>query len=283
MSREVTTVVVTRNRWVDLARSLAHHEQPVVVVDNGSSDGTPGRILSTFPDVRLVRLSRNEGAVARNHGVRAAETPYVAFADDDSWWEAGSLARAAELLDQHQHLGLIAGRVVVGDDRRLDPVCAAMAESPLPRSEELPGPAVLGFLACGAVVRRDAFLEAGGFDPVVHFPGEEERLALDLAAAGWELAYVDHVIAQHHPAASRGPSLRRRALEERNRLLTALMRRPWPVVREIAAEQARGDAAARWGLSRAAARAPWALARRRELPPEIEERRRLLDRSSQVR
>ena len=45
---------------------------------------------------------------------------------------------------------------------------------------DLPGRSVLGFLACGAVVRRSAFVQAGGFDPVVHFGGEEERLALDL-------------------------------------------------------------------------------------------------------
>src|SRR3712207_8738424 len=41
----------------------------------------------------------------------------------------------------------------------LDPTCVAMARSPLDVGTSLPGPAVLGFVACGAVVRRDAYLE----------------------------------------------------------------------------------------------------------------------------
>jgi hypothetical protein len=49
--------------------------------------------------------------------------------------------------------------------------------SPLPRQPDLPGPPVLGFVACGAVVRRSAYLAVGGFSPVVFFLGEETLLA----------------------------------------------------------------------------------------------------------
>ena len=63
-----------------------------------------------------------------------------------------------------------------------------MAAAPLGRDPDLPGPSILGFLACAVVVRRSAFLDVGGFDDVVFFGGEEERVALDLAAAGWGLA-----------------------------------------------------------------------------------------------
>jgi hypothetical protein len=58
---------------------------------------------------------------------------------------------------------VLAARVLVGPDRRRDPVCDEMAHSPLGRAADLPGPSVLGFIACGAVVRRSAFLEVGGF------------------------------------------------------------------------------------------------------------------------
>ena len=46
----------------------------------------------------MVALPVNAGAVARTTGVRHTTTPYVAFADDDSWWEPGALDRAADLL-----------------------------------------------------------------------------------------------------------------------------------------------------------------------------------------
>ncbi|MFI5578714.1 glycosyltransferase [Streptomyces sp. NPDC051822] len=69
-----------------------------------------------WPEVTLLVPGRNLGAPGRNLGVRHARTPYVAFSDDDSWWEAGSLARAADLLDRHTRLGLIAACVHVGPD-----------------------------------------------------------------------------------------------------------------------------------------------------------------------
>jgi GT2 family glycosyltransferase len=266
----VTTVVVTRDRWPDLAWSLPRHRDPVILVDNGSVDDTPRRVREHFGAVRVIELGANRGAVARNIGVEAATTPYVAFADDDSWWAPGALDEAVRLLDEHPRLGLVAARVLVGDDQRLDPTCTAMAATPLGRDPDLPGPHVLGFVACGAVVRRSAFLAAGGFDPVVVFPGEEERLALDLAAAGWALVYAAGVVAHHHPSTSRATTLRRRALEERNRMLTTLLRRPWPAVATTALDQLRGDTGARLGLGWALLRSPLALRRRRRLPASVE-------------
>lgn len=276
MTDRVTIVVATRDRRADLERSLGHHEAPVVVVDNGSGDGTPAAVRSRHPGVEVVELGENRGAPARNVGVARASTPYVAFADDDSWWDPGALDRAADLFDAHPRLGLIAGRVLVGDAARLDPTCTLMAAAPLGTPADLPGPSVLGFLACGAVVRRDAFLGAGGFDDVVHFLGEEERLALDLAAGGWGLAYVPEVTARHHPG-PRGDDAGRRVLAARNALLVALLRRPWPVVARCALDALRGGPAGRAGLRAALPRLPRAVARRRALPPEVEQARRQVE------
>jgi hypothetical protein len=188
----VTVVVATRNRRRELLDALGRlaslPERPaLVVVDNGSSDHTAGAARSNYPDARVLELGRNLGAGARTEGARLASTPYVAFSDDDSWWQWGALARAAEVLDAYPRLALVAARIVVGPQRDDDPACAVMAASPLAR-EGLPGPAVMGFLACGAVVRRSAFLEVGGFDGRLGIGGEETLLALDLAGAGWRLA-----------------------------------------------------------------------------------------------
>jgi GT2 family glycosyltransferase len=273
----VTVVVMTRDRWQDLRRTLPRHEAPVVVVDNGSSDGTPALVREHFPDVQVVELGRNHGAVARNVGVARASTPYVAFADDDSWWAAGALARAAEVLDRHERLGLLAARVLVGEDERLDAICEEMRDSALGQAADLPGPSVLGFLACASVVRRDAFLAAGGFDDLVFFMGEEERLALDLATAGWGLSYVDEVVAHHHPSPSARDSSDRLARAARSRLLTGLLRRPWPVVLRMLLQELRAGRPGRLAAARAVAVAPRGLRRRQVVPPEVEAARRLLD------
>ncbi|PYF96249.1 Glycosyltransferase, GT2 family [Georgenia satyanarayanai] len=222
----VSVVVMSRNRREELLRSLSRHRAPVVYVDNASTDGSADAVSVSFPDVEVVRLARNAGAYGRTIGVRRARTPFVAFADDDSWWAPGALATAAEHFAAHPRLGLIGGRVLVGPEERLDPTCAEMAGSPLPGAPGIPGAPLLGFIACGAVVRVEAFLAAGGFDDVVRFPGEEERLALDLAEHGWHLSYLDDVVAHHHPSPVRGTDDARRRALARSAVLTGAMRLP---------------------------------------------------------
>lgn len=270
LGKQITTVVISLNRRDDLMLSLPRHLTPVILVDNGSTDGTVGAVGSSFPDVRVIALPENRGAAARNLGVELAETPYVAFADDDSWWSPGALERVVDLMNDHPRLGLVAARILVGPEERLDPASAEMAASPLPASAEAPGVPVLGFVACGTVVRREAFLEVGGFDTVVFFPGEEERVALDLAAAGWALTYVSEVVAHHHPSTHRSSSGARQTLILRNAILTAVMRRPWRVV---AARSWRSVRHGRPGVSALVAAVPRlraALAARRRLPSWVE-------------
>ncbi|GAA4689562.1 Glycosyltransferase, GT2 family [Promicromonospora umidemergens] len=272
----VTVVVASRNRRADLLASLPVHRAPVILVDNASTDGSPDAVEAACPDVRVIRLPRNVGAVARTVGVRAATTPFVAFADDDSWWAPGSLHDAAAVLSDHPRLGLVCARILVGPEERTDPVSELMAASPLPQDASVPGEALLGFVACAAMVRRSAFLAAGGFDPVVRFPGEEERLALDLAAAGWAMSYVKEVVVHHHPSPSRQPPAARQHGIARAATLTALMRLPW----RDAVGELRGVAAQsqshRSGVVRGLREAPAALRRRRPVPAEVAAMRRLL-------
>jgi N-acetylglucosaminyl-diphospho-decaprenol L-rhamnosyltransferase len=277
-SAEVTVVVATRNRRERLAGTLGHHAAPVILVDNGSDDGTPEFVERHFPWVRVVRLDRNAGGAARNIGVQLATTPYVAFADDDSYWADGSLEQAAEVLTDHPGVGLLAARVLVGPQARLDPVSAAMAAAPLGTPPGHAGPAVLGFLACAAVVRREAFLATGGFNSALHTYGEEDLLALDLAAAGWHLSYVPSLVVHHLPS-PHGRDNGRRRTQARNRMLTALLRRPWRVVGGTAAELSR-DAAGRRGLADAVRMLPWALRHRQPLPAAVERARRRIETAS---
>ncbi|MFI8567028.1 glycosyltransferase family 2 protein [Rhodococcus sp. NPDC078407] len=291
MSSPTTVVVVTRNRADELGTTLSHLTElrprpPVVVVDNASSDRTAqvvGAAATTNEQVSYIRLDHNGGGASRNVGVRAAQTPYVAFSDDDSWWEQGALPRAEHLFEQYPGLGLIAARTLVGADNREDPVNALMANSPLGRSPDSPGPSILGFIACGAVVRARAFAQAGGFSDVIGFAGEEESLAVDLSAAGWELCYVDSIVNHHHPSTSRSSTHDRHSASRRNEVLTAWMRRPLP---RAVADSARlaldacTDTAARRALVPTLQRLPSAIRRRQRVPRDVERRLRLLERYS---
>jgi GT2 family glycosyltransferase len=273
----VSVVIATRNRGPELLGTLARlralpERPPVVVVDNGSTDGTAELVRAHHPGVRVVGLRRNQGAAARTVGARLVDSPYVAFSDDDSWWAPGALGRATDLLDRHPRLAVLAARVLVGPEERLDPVCAEMAHSPLGRAADLPGPSVLGFIACGAVVRRSAFLQVGGFHARLGVGGEEELVSVDLAARGWGLAYVDAVVAHHHPSPSRDPSGRRR-VQVRNALWSAWLRRPLGgAARQTAqlAALALHQRGATSGLLLAMLGLPWVLRERRPVPEELE-------------
>jgi GT2 family glycosyltransferase len=266
---DVTVVVASRNRRADLMASLPRHEAPVVLVDNASTDDTVAAVRDAHPEVTLLRLDRNEGAHGRTLGAARAGTAFVAFADDDSWWAPGDLARAVEIMRAHPRLAVLNARILVGAEERLDPVCEEMAASPLGTAPDLPGPSLLGFVACGSVVRSEAFEAVGGFDRVVRFPGEEERPALDLAAAGWGMAYVDALTVHHHPSPRRHTPRRRQAAIWRSKFLTALMRLPPGDVARVLTAAARTGRPGLEGVARALPDVPAALRRRRPIPPQV--------------
>jgi GT2 family glycosyltransferase len=273
-------VVASRNRRDDLLASLPRHEAPVVLVDNASTDDTVAAVRDAHPEVTVLTLDRNVGARARTVGVERAGTEFVAFADDDSWWAPGDLGRAVDLLRAHPRCALVNARILIGPEERPDPICAEMAASPLPATVDLPGPAILGFVACAAIVRTAAFAEVGGFDDVVRFPGEEERVALDLAAAGWGMAYVDDVVVHHHPSPRRHGPEQRRAAIWRSRLLTAVMRLPLREVARLYARALRDGTPGRRGALSGLRDVPAALRRRRRIPAGLQAQRRLLEQAA---
>lgn len=273
--------VLTYNRAPELMRTLsklsALPERPeLVVVDNGSSDDTRALVAQRFPAVSLLALARNMGAAARNAAVACLRTPYIAFCDDDTWWAAGALSTAAAILDAHPGIAVLSARILVGRDHRLDPACADMARSPL-SSDGLPGPRILGFMAGACVFRRDAFIQAGGYEPRLFIGGEEALLALDLAAAGWDLVYCPDIVAHHHPSAQRNSRQRVRLLA-RNAVWVAWLRRPLRgAIRETL--RALRTPGIRWPLLLlgAARGLPWLARHRRVIPAGVESMRSTLD------
>jgi GT2 family glycosyltransferase len=203
---------------------------PIILVDNGSDDDSVpvARAIAANSGDRLsvIELDENLGAVGRNVGVAQATTPYVAFCDDDSWWEPEATAIAEEIFDACPSVALLAARTLVWPDLREDPIVSALADSPLGTDPALPGPSILGFLACSSMVRASAFEAVGGFSPIIHFRGEEQLLAWDLASHGWDLCFCDRLVAFHQPSTQRPSSSAQNARMLRNTVLTTWLRRP---------------------------------------------------------
>jgi len=200
-----------------------------VVVDNGSVHSVAAELRALSPAVTVLELPANLGAAARNIGVDASGTPYVAFCDDDITWEDGSLRRAAELLDAHPDVAVVVARVMDQRTGAADPICEVLETSPL-RSGNFPGPALVGFMAGASVVRRNAYDGAGGFSERVGVGGEEELLAIDLLVHGWSLVYSDELTAWHSPGER--DLAARRVRTVRNQLWTIWLR--YPLVAAVA-------------------------------------------------
>ena len=283
-----TFVIASRDRADELAsvvtRLLDTTQCPITVVDNNSRDDsvtTVKRIAAHAAGrVQLVELAANRGAVGRNDGVAASTTPYVAFCDDDSWWQPDATSIAEQTFDAHPGVGLLAARTIVLPRNEEDGFSRMLADSPLGHPPHLPGPAILGFMSCAAIVRKTAFEQAGGFSEILHFRGEEMLLAVDMATLGWDLCYHPALVALHQPSQVRATTAAQTARVMRNDVLTTWLRRPaghclragatllTATLRDTEHARAAGEAVLRL---------PTVLRARRRLPDRVERALELLE------
>lgn len=274
----ITVVMITHERRDEVLETLRHMTSlpdgaPVIVLDNASTDGTADAVAAQFPQVELIRSDRNLGGAGRNLAVERVRSRYVAFCDDDTRWQPGSLTRAVELLDGHPQLASVTGLCRVEPGLAEDPITPEMRGSPVPGPDWMPGPALLGVMAGLSTFRVAAFREVGGFCDRMWLGGEEELLALDLAAAGWWMCWSDDVVVHHRPSVARDPRGRRR-LGIRNTLWTLWLRRPVRSALRRSLVVLRGaprDAATAGALGDALAGLPWVLRHRRVVPPHVED------------
>jgi glycosyltransferase involved in cell wall biosynthesis len=261
-----TFVIASRDRAGELAavveRLLDTTPCPIVVVDNDSRDDSVAVVRSiagrSGGRLTVVELDTNEGAVGRNAGVAASRTPYVAFCDDDSWWQPDAPQLAEEVFDAYPVVGLLAARTIVLPRNEEDAFSTMLADSPLGHRPHLPGPSILGFMSCAAIVRKVAFEAAGGFSTILHFRGEEMLLAVDMATLGWELCYYPALVAMHQPSQVRATTWLRRPAGHCLRATATLV-----------AATARDRDHAR-AAGEAVRRLPAVLGARRRLPDRIE-------------
>lgn len=184
-----------------------HAPDRLIVVDNGSSDGSLDYLAAEHPDVRVIALGENTGfAHAANVGWRAADTDHVALINTDVVLAPDWLARMLAAADADPATGAVACKMVslqdpgrvydAGDILRRDGACEQRGRFMADDGRfDAPGEV---FAACaGAAVYRRAALEAvGGFDERYFAYLEDVDLGLRLRLAGWGCRYQP-VVARH--------------------------------------------------------------------------------------
>jgi GT2 family glycosyltransferase len=289
LSKQISVVMITRNRYPGLKQTLQQLQSlpetfPIIVVDNHSTDKTPELLKKDFPQVKVIALNENAGAIGRNIGVKAATTPYIAFCDDDSWWAPEALPRAIQYFEEYPKVGAIAGRILVKKEQKLDYVSYLHSISPLPARVPMPGPAILTFLGCGAIVRRSAYLEVGGYNERIKFSGEEWLLGIDFNAAGWGVTYAADVVGFHYPSKVRQMP-RRYQMGARNAIWATWLRRPWiPATKKTLAimKSALTNKNEAIGLLESLTGIPYVVRNRKVITTGLEEQIELLERQERV-
>jgi GT2 family glycosyltransferase len=229
-------------RWLpQCLESIAGQQLPpdeVIVVDNGSSDGSLEYLSSEHPSVKVVSLSRNTGfAHAANRGLRAARSEFVALINTDvvlapDWLERMASALAAEPRAASaacKMLSLADPRRVydAGDQLRRDGACEQRGRFGVDDGRWDEGGDVFGACAGAAVYRRDATLSVGAFDERYFAYLEDVDLALRLRLAGWSCRYEPAVAYHAGEGSSRRLAGGHFYLVERNTLV--LVAKAFPV------------------------------------------------------
>lgn len=170
-------VLPTRDRPIELERTLARLgaleplvDAEVIVVDNHSRQpvSVPGGLANGWRALTL-RRPRNEGAAARNDGVRIASGAWIVMLDDDS-----------HPLD----LGVVEAITEAPSD-----VAAIGAEITLPDGGHEQGGLPEVTVGCGVAIRRAAYVAAGGYDPAFHFYVEEYDLCARFLLGGLRVTH----------------------------------------------------------------------------------------------
>ena len=204
-----------------LASILAHTqglEYELIVVDNGSSDGTAGMIERDFPSVRLIRNDTNRGFTAAcNEGMRRAQGRYLALVNNDTLFRENALGRLVSFLDVHPRAGvvgpllqnpdgsvqrsaleeflnpktaLLGGEFLAKIVRRVSPRAADRFPGTVVSPDQAREPREVAWVvgAC-MVVRREAVLQAGGLDENIFMYAEDMEWCYRLKQAGWSVWY----------------------------------------------------------------------------------------------
>lgn len=205
-----SVIIPTYNRLAYLKDCLASVKaqswEPIeiIVVDDGSTDGTVDWLQVAHPDIRLIRRENAGPGAARNYGAAEACGEYLAFLDSDDLWPSWALATYCGLLCKHDRPSLLFARYRDFVDRpnfgSAEPVMAEVYAH-FAASHEVAAFAGAGMM----VIRRDAFALTEGF-PEDRLNGEDHDLALQLSEARGFVRVISPVTVAHrvHPGNEMG-------------------------------------------------------------------------------
>ena len=221
-NKHISVIIPTWNSAATLPRCLeallaqSCQDFEVIVMDNGSQDGCASDLGSRYPGLVLTlhRLDTNQGyAVANNLAARLAKGEWLALLNADAFPEPDWLASLVEAAQRHPEIDSFASRLIqAGKPELLDGEGDVYHVSGLAwrrnhgKPVSIPSSEEEVFSACGAaaLLRKDVFLQAGGFDEQYFAYNEDVDLGFRLQLAGHRCLFVPRAEVLHVGSASTG-------------------------------------------------------------------------------
>jgi N-acetylglucosaminyl-diphospho-decaprenol L-rhamnosyltransferase len=241
---DVSAVVVTYNAapWIERSlESLRGTDAEVIVVDNGSTDGTVELVRDRFPEARLVEHENRGFGAGTNAGMRLASGRYFLLLNPDAWLVGDAVERLVAFADEHPEAAVVGPRLLNPDgslqpsvrgyptpwriateyfflrklaprSRLLNAFFGAGFDHESVRNAEFLGGACL-------LVRREAVDSIGGFDEDFFLMSEEVDWCYRFRQAGWDVLFYPGAEVVHVVGASLNPALFRELVRGHLRFL----------------------------------------------------------------
>jgi GT2 family glycosyltransferase len=186
----------------------ANRFQEILLVDNGSTDGSPDMVERDFPAVRVVRMDDNRGAgAARNAGIREARTDLILFLDNDVFLLEGCVERLVDALRDHPNAIAAAPSVIYAkspgtvqycgaDNHYLGLMILRAANTPLAQADPAIRRTESLVTAC-FLIDRSRLPDDHPFDEVYFYHMEDHDLGVRLRALGHAILAVPQAHVLH--------------------------------------------------------------------------------------
>jgi GT2 family glycosyltransferase len=216
MMDKVSVVMLSFNRKNDVEEGVQellkqnYKNIEIIVVDNGSSDGTPGIVKNKFPEVKLIALEENIGVAAYNKGFQQAQGKYIVILDDDSFPGPNAIPRMVEEFEKNEKLGVVAFDVRNYYDYKKTNLIRETHEihEIQEKHEKTETRYQMAFNGAGVGIRKKCISEVGGYPEEFFLYWNEQDLSIRILNAGYQIQWFPDIISLHKYSPSNRESWR---------------------------------------------------------------------------